>query len=68
MHIFQFPWKKIQGNLLASVGQETCTSSFSFALVWDQLHEYSQIAKSTNDNLTQDKHQNNNLPRQHAID
>ena len=36
MHIFQFPWKKIQGNLFASVGQEIRTSSFAFALVWDQ--------------------------------
>ena len=40
--IFQFPWKKIQGNLFSSIGQETCTSSFAFALVWEQLHEYSQ--------------------------
>ena len=39
---FSIPLEKIQGNLLASVGQETCTSSFAFALVWDQLHEYSQ--------------------------
>ena len=41
-HIFQFPWKKIQGNLFSSIVQETCTSSLAFALVWDQLHEYSQ--------------------------
>ena len=27
-----------------------------------------KIAKSTNDNFTQDKHQNNNLLRRHAID
>ena len=32
MHIFQFPWKKIQGNLFSSVGEEACTSSFAFAL------------------------------------
>ena len=43
MHNFQFLWKKIQGNLFASVGKETCTSSF--ALVWDQHHEYSQNIK-----------------------
>ena len=30
---FQFPWKKNQGNLFASVGQEACTSSFAFTLV-----------------------------------
>ena len=42
MHIFQFPWKKVQDNLLAFVVQETCTSFFAFASVWDQHHKYSQ--------------------------
>ena len=32
-----------QDNLLAFfVGQETCTSFFAFALVWDQHHKYYQ--------------------------
>ena len=69
MHIFHFPWKKIQGNLFASVGQETRTSSFAFALVWEtsstNIHK---IVKSANDNPTQTKYQNNNLLRRHAID
>ena len=34
--------KKIQGIFFVSVGQETSASSFAFALVWDQHHEYSQ--------------------------
>ena len=34
--------KKIQSNSFAFVGQETCTRSFAFALVWDQCHKYSQ--------------------------
>ena len=39
---FSVPLKKIQVNLFASVGQETFTNSFLFALVWDQHHEYSK--------------------------
>ena len=34
--------KKIQSNSFAFVGQETCTRSFAFTLVWDQRHKYSQ--------------------------
>ena len=64
MHIFQFPWKKIQGSLFAFVGQE------SLPLLWfgTSTTNIHKIAKSANDNLTQDKHQNNNLLRRHAID
>ena len=28
VHIFQFPQKKIQGNLFAFVGQETCSCNY----------------------------------------
>ena len=48
MHIFQFPWKDIQGNLFASVRQETCRSSFALALVWDALElRHSNIPSAT---------------------
>ena len=39
---FSVPLENIQGNSFASVDQEACMSSFAFALVWDQHHEYSQ--------------------------
>ena len=39
---FSVPLEKNLGNLFASVGQETCTNSFAFALVWDQHYKYLQ--------------------------
>ena len=64
---FSVPLEK-KDNLFASVGQETCTSSCAFALVWEQHTHIPKIVKSAQDNLTQDKHQNNNLLRRHDID
>ena len=40
--IFLSSLGKSQGNLFASVGQETCTSSFAIALIWHQHYEYLQ--------------------------
>ena len=36
MHIFQFLWKEIQGNLFASVGQEFCTMHI-FQFLWKEI-------------------------------
>ena len=57
-----------KGNSFASIGQKTCTSSFALALFWARTMNIYKIVKSVNDNLTQDKHQNNNLLKRHAID
>ena len=43
MHIFQFLWKEIQGNLFGSIGQEFCTVHLPL------LTNIHRIAKSVND-------------------
>ena len=42
MHISAFLYTKIHEKQYGFFGQETCTSSCTYALGWDQLPEYSQ--------------------------
>ena len=67
MHIFQFPWKKKTICLLPLVRKLV---RVPVPLLWfgSSTTHIQKIVKSAHDNLTQDKHQNNNLLRRHDID
>ena len=68
MHIFQFLWKKVQDNFSLPLVRKLVR--VPWPLLWFGISSTNihKIVKSVNDNLTQDKHQNDNLLRPHATD
>ena len=68
MHISQFSCKNLKA--ICSLPLVRKLVRVSLPLLWfgTSTPHIHKIVKSSNDNLTHDNHQNNNILRQHAID